>query len=52
MSIFLLVKMVASARLFIIKEMRAAIRILNPKRMPGYDLMTNQDLQKLPEKGI
>jgi len=43
-------KMVAPAKLFTIKEVRAAIRVLNPKKAPGYDLISNQVLQKLPEK--
>jgi len=38
--------------LFIVNEVRAAIRVLNHKKTPRYDLITNQVLQKLPEKGI
>jgi len=37
---------------FTIKEMRIAIKILNPKKVQGYVLITNHVLQKLPEKGI
>jgi len=37
---------------FTVNEVRAAIRMLNPKKTPGYDLITKQVLQKLPEKGI
>jgi len=37
---------------FTVNEVRAAIRVLNPKKAPGYDLITNQVLQKLPKKGI
>jgi len=37
---------------FIVNEVRAPIRVLNPKNAPGYDLITNQVLQKLSEKGI
>jgi len=36
---------------FTVKEMRVAIKNLNPK-MPTYDLITNQMLQKLPETEI
>jgi len=43
-------RMVAPAKFFTIKEVRAAIRVLNPKKAPGYDLITNQVQQKLPEK--
>jgi len=42
----------ASAMPFTVNEVRAAIRVLNPKKAPGNDLITNQVLQKLPEKGI
>jgi len=35
-----------------INEVRTAIRVLHPTKAPGYDLITNQVLQKLPEKGI
>jgi hypothetical protein len=37
---------------FSIREVSAVIKNLNPKKMPNYDLITNQILQKLPEKGI
>jgi len=37
---------------FTVNEIRAAIRVLNPKKAPGYDLITDQVLQKLPEKSI
>jgi len=46
-----LAKMVVSARPFTVK-MRTAIRILNLKKAPDYDLITNQLLQQLSEKGI
>jgi len=36
---------------FTVNEVRAAIKVLNPKKAPGY-LITNQDLQKLSEKDI
>jgi len=36
---------------FTVNEVRA-IRVLNPKKALGYDLITNEVLQKLPEKGI
>jgi len=42
----------APAKPFIVNEVRAAIRILNPKKAPGYDLINNQILQKLLEKSI
>jgi len=45
-------QMAAPAMLFTVNEVRAAIKMLNPKKAPGYDLITNQVLQKLPEKGI
>jgi len=45
-------KMIALARPFTAKEVRATIRVLNPRKAPGYDLITNQVLQKLPDKGI
>jgi len=45
-------KMVAPARPITVKEVRTAIRVLNPKKTTGYDLITNQVLQKLSEKGI
>jgi len=38
-------------RPYVIKEGRAVIRNLNPKKTPGYDLITNQTLQKLSEMG-
>jgi len=38
--------------LFTVNEVRVAIRVLNPKKAPGYDLITNQVQQKLPEKSI
>jgi len=44
--------MVAPAMFFTVNEVRAAIRVLNPKKAPGYNLITNQVLQKLSEKGI
>jgi len=31
---------------------QAAIRELNPRKAPEYDLIANQILQKLPEKEI
>jgi len=37
---------------FTANEVPAAIRVLNPKKVPGYDLITNQVLQILSEKGI
>jgi len=37
---------------FTVNEVRPAIRVLNPKKAPGYDLITNQVLQNLSEKGI
>jgi len=46
------VKMVALAKPFTINEVRTAIRILNQKKASDYNLITNQILQKLPEKGI
>jgi len=45
-------QMVAPIMPFTINEVRAAIRILNSKKAPGYYLITSQVLQKLPEKGI
>jgi len=45
-------RMAAPVMTFIVNEVRAAIRVLNPKTTPGYDLITNQVLQKLPEKGV
>jgi hypothetical protein len=35
-----------------IKELRAAINKLDPKKAPGYDLITLQILKKMPETGI
>jgi len=35
---------------FTVNEVRAAIGILNPKKAPVYDLITNQVLRKLPGK--
>jgi len=38
---------------FTIKEVKAIIRNMNPKKVMGYDLKyCNQILQKLPEMGI
>jgi len=45
-------KMIVPAKFFTVKEVRATIRILNPNKVPDYDSITNQVLQKLPEKGI
>jgi len=45
-------QMTAAAIPFIVNEVRAAIRVLNPKKAPDYDLITNHVLQKLPEKDI
>jgi len=45
-------QMTAPAMPFTVNEVRAAIRVLNPKKEPGYDLIINRALQKLPEKGI
>jgi len=39
------------AKPFTVNEVRVAIRVLNPNKVPGYGLITNQVLQKLPEKG-
>jgi hypothetical protein len=41
-------------RSFTIKEVRAVIRNVNPpeKKMPDYDFITNQILQKLPQIGM
>jgi len=44
--------MTAAAMPFTVNEVRAAIRILNPKKAPGYDLIINQVLQKLTVKHI
>jgi len=41
--------MITPARLFIVKEVRTAIRELNPKKTSGNDLTTNQSSV---EKGI
>jgi len=45
-------KMVVPTRPFTTKEMRAAIRVLNPEKALCYDLINNQVLQKLSEKRI
>jgi len=45
-------QMAVSLMPFTVNEVRAAIKVLNPKKAPGYDLITNDVLQKLPEKGI
>jgi len=45
-------QMVVPVMPFTVNEVRTAIRMLNPKKTPGYDLITCQVLQKLPEKGI
>jgi len=45
-------QILAPAMPFSVNEVQAAIRVLNPKKEPGYDLITNQVLQKLLEKGI
>jgi len=37
---------------FIISEVKTIIKYLNSKKAPGYDLITNQILWKLPEMGI
>jgi len=42
-------QMAVPAMPFTVNEVRAAIKVLNPKKAPGYDLITNQ---VLPEKGI
>jgi len=47
-----LAQMAALAMPFTVNEIRAAIRVLNPKKAPGYDLIINQVLQRLPEKSI
>jgi len=39
---------IALTRFFTVEELRAAIRILNPKKAPSYNLISNQVLQKLP----
>jgi len=44
--------MIAPVRPFTVKNGRAAIRVLYPKMAAGYELITNQVLQKLPKKGI
>jgi len=41
----------ASAWIFTVKNLRTVIRNFNPKT-PGYDLITNQILQKMPETEI
>jgi len=43
-------QMATLAMPFTVNEVRVAIRVLNPRKAPGYDLITNQVLQKLPEK--
>jgi len=45
-------QMAVPAMHFTINEVRATIRVLNPKKAAGYDLITNQVQQKLLEKGI
>jgi len=35
---------------FTVNEIRAAIRVLNPKKAPGYDLITNQNSTKITRK--
>jgi len=42
--------MIVPARPFTVKEVQGAIRVLNPKKAPDYDVMTNQVLQKLQKK--
>lgn len=37
---------------FTIKEVRRVIQKANPKKSPGYDLITNKILQELPDSGI
>lgn len=37
---------------FTSKEVRTAIKNLNPKKAPGYDLITNRILQMMPDKAI
>jgi len=39
-------QMATPAMPFTVNEVRAAIKVLNPKKVPGYDLITNQVLQK------
>jgi len=41
-----------STRPFIINEVKAVIKYLNPKKALSYDLIINQILQTLPEMGI
>jgi len=43
-------KMVTPAMPFTVNEIRVTIRVLNPKKAPNYDLITNQVLQKLLKK--
>jgi len=45
-------QMAIPAMPFTVNEVRDAIRVLNPKKAPGYVLISNQVLQKLPENGI
>jgi len=45
-------KMNTLTRSFTVKKGRDAIRELNPKKAPGYDLIINQVLQKLSQKEI
>jgi len=37
---------------FTVNEVKAEIKYLNPKKTAGYDLITNQILEKRPEMGI
>jgi len=37
---------------FTVNEVKAVIKYLDPKKAPNYNLITNQVLQNLPEKGI
>jgi len=37
---------------FTIEEVKVVIKDQIPKKASGYDFITNQVLQKLPEKGI
>jgi len=39
-------------RSFIINEVKAVIKYVNPKKVPNYDLITNQILQRLPKMEI
>jgi len=38
--------------LFTINEVKAVINYLNPKKAPGYDLITNKELKMLSETAI